>query len=51
MGQFKLLMPWGENTVIGQVVQTLEAAGVTEIVVVTDDVGQTSSKSLSVTVR
>ncbi len=35
MGQFKLLLPWGENTVIGHVVATLEAAGVAEIVVVT----------------
>jgi molybdenum cofactor cytidylyltransferase len=35
MGQFKLLLPWGESTVIGQVVATLEAAGIAEVVVVT----------------
>jgi molybdenum cofactor cytidylyltransferase len=35
MGQFKLLLPWGKGTVIGQVVATLEAAGMAEIVVVT----------------
>jgi len=35
MGRFKLLLPWGERTVIGQVVATLQEAGVPEIVVVT----------------
>ena len=35
MGRFKLTLPWGDRTVIGQVVATLEAAGVDEIVVVT----------------
>ncbi len=35
MGRFKLTLPWGATTVIGQVVATLEAAGVAEIVVVT----------------
>jgi molybdenum cofactor cytidylyltransferase len=47
MGRFKLTLPWGEpdeaRTVIGQVVATLTAAGLTEIVVVTghraDEVG------------
>jgi len=34
MGQPKMLLPWGETTVIGQVVETLARAGVTEIVVV-----------------
>jgi molybdenum cofactor cytidylyltransferase len=34
MGQFKLLLPWADRTVIGQVVATLEAAGVGPIVVV-----------------
>jgi len=34
MGQFKLLLPWADRTVIGQVVATLEAAGVEPIVVV-----------------
>lgn len=35
MGRFKLLLPWGERTVIGQVVATLEEAGVPEVIVVT----------------
>jgi molybdenum cofactor cytidylyltransferase len=35
MGRFKLTLPWGERTVVGQVVTTLEAAGLAEIVVVT----------------
>ena len=35
MGQFKLLMPWRGATVIGQIVATLEAAGLADIVVVT----------------
>jgi molybdenum cofactor cytidylyltransferase len=34
MGRFKLTLPWGDRTVIGQVVGTLEAAGVDEIIVV-----------------
>ena len=35
MGRFKLTLPWGERTVVGQVVATLQAAGLAEIVVVT----------------
>lgn len=35
MGRFKLTLPWGEATVIGQVLATLEAAGVSEVVTVT----------------
>jgi len=35
MGRFKLTLPWGDRTVIGQVVATLESAGVDEIIVVT----------------
>ncbi len=39
MGRFKLTLPWGgpdgARTVIGQVVATLEAAGLAEIIVVT----------------
>lgn len=35
MGRFKLTLPWGETTVIGQVVGTLQAARLGEIVVVT----------------
>lgn len=35
MGRPKMILPWGETTVIGQVVQVLNQAGVDEIVVVT----------------
>jgi molybdenum cofactor cytidylyltransferase len=35
MGRFKLTLPWGDRTVIGQVIATLEAAGVDELIVVT----------------
>ncbi len=35
MGCFKLTLPWGQTTVIGQVVATLAAAGLRDIVVVT----------------
>ena len=35
MGRFKLTLPWGDRTVIGQVVATLAAAGVDGIIVVT----------------
>jgi molybdenum cofactor cytidylyltransferase len=35
MGQPKMLLPWGETTVLGQVINTFAKAGVSEIVVVT----------------
>jgi molybdenum cofactor cytidylyltransferase len=35
MERFKLTLPWGKRTVLGQVVATLEAAGLAEIVVIT----------------
>jgi len=35
MGQFKLLLPWGQRTVLGQIVATLTTAGLPEIIVVT----------------
>ncbi len=35
MGKAKMLLPWGETTVIGMVVSTLKEAGVTDIHVVT----------------
>jgi molybdenum cofactor cytidylyltransferase len=35
MGRPKLVLPWGETTVIGQVIATLAQAGLQEIVVVT----------------
>jgi molybdenum cofactor cytidylyltransferase len=35
MGRPKLLLPWGETTVLGQVLSTFSAAGVEDILVVT----------------
>jgi len=35
MGKPKLVLPWGQDTVIGQVIRTLKHAGLEEIVVVT----------------
>ncbi len=35
MGEPKMILPWGETTVIGQVVQILQQAGIAEIIVVT----------------
>ena len=35
MGQPKMLLPWGQTTVLGQVVQVLSKAGIDEIIVVT----------------
>lgn len=35
MGRFKLTLPWGQTTVIGQVVATLASARLTDLIVVT----------------
>ncbi|MCJ7434895.1 MAG: NTP transferase domain-containing protein, partial [Anaerolineales bacterium] len=35
MGQPKMLLPWGETTVLGQAIETIKAAGMENIVVVT----------------
>ena len=35
MGQPKMLLPWGETTVLGQVIETVQRAGIAEILVVT----------------
>ena len=35
MGRFKLTLPWGDRTVIGQIIATLEAVGIEETIVVT----------------
>ncbi|MBA4380576.1 MAG: hypothetical protein C0393_07885, partial [Anaerolinea sp.] len=35
MGQAKMLLPWGETTVLGQVVATVAATGIEDILVVT----------------
>ena len=36
MGQQKMLMPWGNTTVLGKVIDTLQAAGIEDIVLVTN---------------
>jgi molybdenum cofactor cytidylyltransferase len=36
MGQPKMLMPWGDTTVLGAVIRTMQHAGVGEIVLVTN---------------
>ena len=36
MGQQKMLMPWGNTTVLGKVIETLRAAGVEDITLVTN---------------
>ena len=38
MGQPKMLMPWGDTTVLGRVIQTLQNSGVQEIVLVTNSI-------------
>ncbi len=35
MGRPKLILPWGDTTVLGQVVATFAAAGIEDILVVT----------------
>jgi molybdenum cofactor cytidylyltransferase len=47
MGRPKMTLPWGETTVIGQVVQVLDQAGVDEIVVVTGGARQQVEAALS----
>ena len=53
MGRFKLTLPWGGRTVIGQVVATLEAASVDEVIVVTghrtDEVAAALAGTIAVT--
>jgi molybdenum cofactor cytidylyltransferase len=46
MGQPKMLLPWGETTVIGQVVCSLAQAGLDEIVVVTGGSSQQVAAAL-----
>jgi molybdenum cofactor cytidylyltransferase len=36
MGQPKMLMPWGDTTVLGKVIQTIQSAGVDDIILVTN---------------
>lgn len=36
MGQPKMLLPWGNTTVLGKVIETIRSAGIEEIVIVTN---------------
>jgi molybdenum cofactor cytidylyltransferase len=36
MGSQKMLMPWGDTTVLGKVIQTLQNAGMDDVVIVTN---------------
>ncbi len=36
MGRQKMLLPWGETTVLGSVIQTLQRSGVGDIIIVTN---------------
>ncbi len=36
MGQPKMLLPWGNTTVLGKVIETVQSAGIREIVIVTN---------------
>lgn len=47
MGQPKMVLPWGDTTVIGQVARTLAQAGLDEIVVVTGGARQQVEQALS----
>jgi molybdenum cofactor cytidylyltransferase len=35
MGQPKMLLPWGKTTILGQVIETLQRAGIEDILVIT----------------
>ncbi len=37
MGKPKLLLPWGETTVLGRVIATLQSAGIEDVVIVTGE--------------
>jgi molybdenum cofactor cytidylyltransferase len=54
MGSPKLVLPWGQDTVIGKVVRTLMEAGLSEIVVVTggaSNLVETALRGLAVRTR
>jgi len=38
MGQPKINLPWGDTTVLGQVVKTLDQAGITDILIITGSI-------------
>lgn len=53
MGRQKMLMPWGDTTVLGKVVQTLQNAGVNDIVLVTNSMiaSQMADHELQITLN
>jgi molybdenum cofactor cytidylyltransferase len=53
MGQPKMLLPWGKTTVLGKVIETLQSAGVEEIVIVTNSeiAPQISNYQLPITIN
>ncbi len=51
MGQPKLLLSWGETTVIGKVVDTFHAAGIQDVLVVTGGAGKQVEKAVANSAR
>ena len=51
MGQPKMILPWGETTVLGQVIATFEAAGVEDILIVIGGEGELVEASVGDSVR
>jgi len=51
MGRPKMILPWGETTVLGQVIATFEAAGVEDILVVIGGDGERLEASVGDSVR
>jgi molybdenum cofactor cytidylyltransferase len=51
MGRPKMILPWGETTVLGQVIATFKAAGVEDILVVIGGDGELLEASLDDSVR
>jgi molybdenum cofactor cytidylyltransferase len=53
MGQQKLLLPWGNTTVLGKVIETLQAAGVEDITLVTNSTtaAQLTNHKLPITIN
>lgn len=47
MGQPKMVLPWGEDTVIGKVVRTLKESGLVKILVVTGGTSQLVEKAVN----
>jgi molybdenum cofactor cytidylyltransferase len=46
MGQPKMLLPWGETTVLGKVITTFHAAGIQDVVVITGGAREQVEKTI-----